>query len=156
MVSTPNNSCVSLNFETISENDAVSLAELPDAGGEDGEEDAAVEAVAEIVDEFWNRSEEEEGEHERTLVAETIEERTPQGTIEERTPQGTTRKRISEVFLEQHQQNNLEQHQQSNLEQHQQSTTFSIPLRLVFVSGKGVPKIKDAKKIRQKTKKRRW
>ena len=149
MVSTPNNTCVSLDFETISENDAVSLAELPDAGGEDGEEDAAVEAVAEIVDEFWNRSEEEEeGEHERTLVAETIEERTPQGTIEERTPQGTTRKRISEVFLE--------QHQQSNLEQHQQSTTFSIPLRLVFVSGKGVPKMKDAKKIRQKTKKRRW
>ena len=139
MVSTPNNTCVSLDFETISEND-VSLAEQPDAGGEDGEEDAAVEAVAEIVDEFWNRSEEEEGEHERTLVAETIEERTPQGTIEERTPQGTTRKRISEVFLE----------------QHQQSTTFSIPLRLVFVSGKGVPKMKDAKKIRQKTKKRRW
>ena len=139
MVSTPNNTCVSLDFETISENDAVSLAELPDAGGEDGEEEAAVEAVAEIVDEFWNRSE-EEGEHERTLVAETIEERMPQGTIEERTPQGTTRKRISEVFLE----------------QHQQSKTFSIPLRLVFVSGKGVPKIKDAKKIRKKTKKRRW
>merc|ERR1719305_1195034 len=42
MVSTPNNTCVSLDFETISENDAVSLAELPDAGGEDGEEDAAV------------------------------------------------------------------------------------------------------------------
>merc|ERR1712055_359501 len=32
MVSTPNNSCVSLNFETISENNNVSLAELPDAG----------------------------------------------------------------------------------------------------------------------------
>ena len=130
MVSTPNNTCVSLDFETISENDAVSLAELPDAGVEGGEEDDAVEAVAEIVDEFWNRSE-DEGEHERTLVAETIDERTAQGT---------TRKRISEVFLE----------------QHQQSTTFSIPLRLVFVSGKGVPKMKDAKKIRQKTKKRRW
>ena len=139
MVSTPNNTCVSLNFETISENDAASLAELPDAGlpdadlpdagGEGGEEDAALEAVAEIVDEFWNRS---ENEHERTLLAETIGERTPQGT---------TRKRISEVFLEQ---------------QHQQSTTFSIPLRLVFVSGKGIPKMKDAKKIRQKTKKRRW
>ena len=130
MVSTPNNTCVSLDFETISENDAVSLAELPDAGVEGGEEDDAVEAVAEIVDEFWNRSE-DEGEHERTLVAETIDERTAQGT---------TRKRISEIFLE----------------QHQQSTTFSIPLRLVFVSGKGVPKMKDAKKIRQKTKKRRW
>ena len=130
MVSTPNNTCVSLDFETISENDAVSLAELPDAGVEGGEEDDAVEAVAEIVDEFWNRSE-DEGEHERTLIAETIDERTAQGT---------TRKRISEVFLE----------------QHQQSRTFSIPLRLVFVSGKGVPKIKDAKKIRQKTKKRRW
>ena len=120
MVSTPNNTCVSLDFETISENDAVSLAELPDAGVEGGEEDDAVEAVAEIVDEFWNRS---EGEHERTLVAETIDERTAQGT---------TRKRISEVFLE----------------QHQQSTTFSIPLRLVFVSGKGVPKMKDVKKRR--------
>ena len=122
MVSTPNNTCVSLDFETISENDAVSLAELPDAGVEGGEEDDAVEAVAEIVDEFWNRSE-DEGEHERTLVAETIDERTAQGT---------TRKRISEVFLE----------------QHQQSTTFSIPLRLVFVSGKGVPKMKDVKKRR--------
>ena len=134
MVSTPNNSCVSLDFETISENDAVSLAELPDAelpdaGGEGREEDA-VQAVAEIIDEFWNRDE-DEGEHERTLVAETIDERTPQGT---------TRKRISEVFLD----------------QHQQSTTFSIPLRLVFISGRGVPKMKDAKKIRQKTKKRRW
>ena len=127
MVSTPNNTCVSLDFETISENDAVSLAELPDAGVEGGEEDDAVEAVAEIVDEFWNRSEGEH-EHERTLVAETIDERTAQGT---------TRKRISEVFLE----------------QHQQSTTFSIPLRLVFVSGKGVPKMKDVKKIRQK---RNW
>ena len=150
MVSTPNNSCVSLDFETISEDDDVvglaeladaeladvevpdaELAELPDAGGEGGEEDA-VEAVAEIVDEFWNRNEDDEGEHERTLVAETIDERTPQ--------QGTTRKRISEVFLD----------------QHQQSTTFSIPLRLVFISGRGVPKMKDAKKIRQKTKKRRW
>ena len=134
MVSTPNNSCVSLDFETISENDAVSLAELPDvelpdAGGEGGEEDA-VQAVGEIIDEFWNRDE-DEGEHERTLVAETIDERTPQGT---------TRKRISEVFLD----------------QHQQSTTFSIPLRLVFISGRGVPKMKDVKKIRQKTKKRRW
>ena len=131
MVSTPNNSCVSLDFETISENDAVSLAELPDAELPDagGEEDA-VQAVAEIIDEFWNRDE-DEGEHERTLVAETIDERTPQGT---------TRKRISEVFLD----------------QHQQSTTFSIPLRLVFISGRGVPKMKDVKKIRQKTKKRRW
>ena len=128
MVSTPNNTCVSLDFETISENDAVSLVELlPDAGGED-EEEVAVEAVAEIIDEFWNRSEEE---HERTLVAETVDERTSQGQ---------TRKRISEVFLD----------------QHQQSTTFSIPLRLVFVSGRGVPKVKDVKKIRQKTKKRRW
>ena len=128
MVSTPNNPCVSLDFETISENDAVSLAELlPDAGGED-EEEVAVEAVAEIIDEFWNRSEDE---HERTLVAETVDERTNQGQ---------TRKRISEVFLD----------------QHQQSTTFSIPLRLVFVSGRGVPKVKDVKKIRQKTKKRRW
>ena len=144
MVSTPNNSCISLDFETISEeDDVVNLAELPDAevldavlpdaGGEGGEEDA-VQAVAEIVDEFWNTNEDDEGEHERTLVAaETI--------IEERTPsQGTTRKRISEVFLD----------------QHQQSTTFSIPLRLVFISGRGVPKMKDAKKIRQKTKKRRW
>ena len=135
MVSTPNNSCVSLDFETISENDAVSLAELPDvelpdAGGEGGEEDA-VQAVGEIIDEFWNRDEDEGEEHERTLVAETIDERTPQGT---------TRKRISEVFLD----------------QHQQSTTFSIPLRLVFISGRGVPKMKDVKKIRQKTKKRRW
>ena len=128
MVSTPNNTCVSLDFETISENDAVSLVELlPDAGGED-EEEVAVEAVAEIIDEFWNRSEDE---HERTLVAETVDERTSQGQ---------TRKRISEVFLD----------------QHQQSTTFSIPLRLVFVSGRGVPKVKDVKKIRQKTKKRRW
>ena len=95
--------------------------------GED-EEEVAVEAVAEIIDEFWNRSEDE---HERTLVAETVDERTSQGQ---------TRKRISEVFLD----------------QHQQSTTFSIPLRLVFVSGRGVPKVKDVKKIRQKTKKRRW
>ena len=128
MVSTPNNTCVSLDFETISDNDAVSLVELlPDAGGED-EEEVAVEAVAEIIDEFWNRSEDE---HERTLVAETVDERASQGQ---------TRKRISEVFLD----------------QHQQSTTFSIPLRLVFVSGRGVPKVKDVKKIRQKTKKRRW
>ena len=128
MVSTPNNTCVSLDFETISDNDAVSLVELlPDAGGED-EEEVAVEAVAEIIDEFWNRSEDE---HERTLAAETVDERTSQGQ---------TRKRISEVFLD----------------QHQQSTTFSIPLRLVFVSGRGVPKVKDVKKIRQKTKKRRW
>ena len=71
MVSTPNNTCVSLNFETISVNDPGSLAELPYAGGEDGEEEEhapTVEAVAEIVDEFWNRSEDEEGEHERTLI----------------------------------------------------------------------------------------
>ena len=126
MVSTPNNTCVSLDFETISENDAVSLVELlPEAGDE---EEVAVEAVGEIIDEFWNRSEDE---HEKTLVAETVDERTSQGQ---------TRKRISEVFLD----------------QHQQSTTFSIPLRLVFVSGRGVPKVKDVKKIRQKTKKRRW
>ena len=134
MVSTPNNTCVSLDFETISENDAASLADLlPDAGGEDVEE-VAVEAVAEIIDEFWNRSEDED-EHERTLVATLVA-----GTIDERTTQGQTRKRISEVFLD----------------QHQQSTTFSIPLRLVFVSGRGIPKVKDVKRIRQKTKKRRW
>ena len=141
MVSTPNNTCVTLDFEA---EEHVNTVDVPGMDGEDVEEDGG-DNVAEITDEFCQ----DESEHERTVLAAVSEERT---MSEERTTQGTTRKRISEVFLDQHQQTNTSSI--DSIDQHQQ--TFSIPLRLVFISGKGVPKMKDAKKLKQKTKKRRW
>ena len=140
MVSTPNNTCVTLDFE-----EHVNAVDVPGMDGEDVEEDGG-DNVAEITDEFCQ----DESEHERTVLAAVSEERTT--LSEERTTQGTTRKRISEVFLDQHQQTSTSSI--DSIDQHQQ--TFSIPLRLVFISGKGVPKMKDAKKLKQKTKKRRW
>ena len=140
MVSTPNNTCVTLDFE-----EHVNAVDVPGMDGEDVEEDGG-DNVAEITDEFCQ----DESDHERTVLAAVSEERTNIG--EERTTQGTTRKRISEVFLDQHQQTSTSSI--DSIDQHQQ--TFSIPLRLVFISGKGVPKMKDAKKLKQKTKKRRW
>ena len=148
MVSTPNNTCVTLDFEV---EEHVNTVDVPGMDGEGVEEDGG-DNVAEITDEFCQ----DESEHERTVLAAMSEERTTLG--EERTTQGTTRKRISEVFLDQHQQTNTSSIDSiasiDSIDQHQQ--TFSIPLRLVFISGKGVPKMKDAKKLKQKTKKRRW
>ena len=145
MVSTPNNSRVSLNFNSLSENQPPANLGAQQGGDDDHAEEDGGQGVAEIVDEFCSRSQEEQ---ERTLVEEIPEERTstprttPRRTSLRRTTPSrrTSRRGISEVFLDQ---------------QHH-SETFSIPLRCVYVSGRGVPKIKDVKRLRQKTKKRRW
>ena len=134
MVSTPNNSHVSLNFNSLSDNQPPANLGAQQGGDDDHAEGEDGQGVAEIVDEFWSRSQEEQ---ERTLVEEIPVERTSTART---TPRRTSRRGISEVFLDQ---------------QHL-SQTFSIPLRLVYVSGRGVPKIKDVKRLRQKTKKRRW